>query len=145
CILFAQYLRSSKPEGEIPGNSLDDYLLGYDRQLTDSWHLRIEAGYQKEDQYRDFSVFQERFLPQEYFLALANTFQVHPLLKLSGTLFTDPEAQFAMAIFKSTYNAFSNFEVDFYALAPIRNKPEKETKGQSVISSDVGLSLRYFY
>lgn len=144
-LLFAQYLRSGEPQGEIEGSTFDDYLLGFDRQINSKWHLRIEAGYQKEDLLRDYSVFDERFLPMEYFVALSNIFEVHPLVKVSASIINDPESNFNMVVFKSTYNAYSNFEVDFYALTPVRSDSSEETLGQQVISTDVGLSLRYFY
>src|SRR5690606_32025544 len=96
-LVFTQVLYQSENVKDKPSDHLWDVLIGYDRQMTSKWHIRVETGYQKADTFLNPENM-ERFLPTEYFIALANVYEVHPLVKLNGTIINDIKSGFSYLI-----------------------------------------------
>lgn len=121
---------------------LYDMVLGLDRQVTQFWHARLEASYQQNDKGEIIST---RFLPQEYTIALAQEFEAHPLVKLKPVLTFDPETYQTYGLFKVTINATQNFDLEFYAMQYLLNRPHKEVIRQKIMSGEVGVRGQYFF
>lgn len=122
--------------------SLADMVFGLDRQVTQWWHARLEGSYQEIDHTEFIST---RFLPQEYMIALAQEFEVHPLVKLRPVLTFDPESYQTYALFKVTYNATQNFDLEFYGNQYLLNRPHKETVRQKIMNGEAGIRGQYFF
>lgn len=128
----------------LPSENLWDVLLGYDQQITNKWHIRVEAGYQEKDDFLNAQDFQ-RFLPTEYFIALANVYDIHPLVKLNLTLIEDVKSGFAYMITKATYNFWESMEVEGFWFQPVSKGDEPDNLAQRLVTTDVGVSLRAFF
>lgn len=128
-----------------PSHNLWDILLGYDQQITNKWHLRVEAGYQERDQHSSLINFGERFLPTEYFVALANSYEVHPLVKLGGTIINDVKSGFTYLIAKSTFSLMNNMEAEIFSYVPVAKGDSVDNPAQNLVTTDMGLALRAFF
>lgn len=155
-MVFFQTLYQSRFTDSDFGDSdtLLDLMLGYDEQLTNKWHIRMESGYQKQNRNQVFNPasFGDRFLPVEYFIALANVYEVHPLVKLSATLINEPTSGFTYGIARATYSMGENFEGEIFGFSPVakgRNKElkpgELNTLAQKFVTQDIGIALRAFF
>jgi hypothetical protein len=143
-LMFFQFLYQTElitPEASV---HLWDVLVGYDRQLTSKWHIRFEGGYQKQDDYANPGTF-TRFLPTEYFAALANVYEVHPLVKVSGTLVNDIKSGFSYLIAKGTYSITKSTEVEAFGFSPISKGDSTDNLAQKLVTTDIGISLRTFF
>ncbi len=146
-MVFIQALYSSAPDGE-DGEDLLDALAGYDHQLNADWHLRLEGGYQEEEDDAALSpqTLEGRLLPFEKFLALANSWETHPLVELSATLIHDLDTQFGYGVARLRWSLYENWEWDFFAFAPVWEKRASEGNlVQNLITRDVGTALRVFF
>jgi hypothetical protein len=144
-LVFAQFLYRSKDSEQAHGENLIDAMFGYDEQLTNKWHLRLEAGYQEKDKLLLNPTSFERFLPTEYFIALANVYEIHPLFKVSGTLINDVKSGFSYFIAKSTYSITESTEAEFFGFVPVSKGDEPDNLAQKLVTTDFGLSLRAFF
>lgn len=145
-MVFAQVLYQSEYiDEDRPSTHLWDALLGYDQQLTSKWHLRSEGGYQKKNPFANLSTFGERFLPTEYFVALANQYEVHPLVKLTGTVINDLKSGFTYFIAKSTFDLGHSMEAEVYGYTPVSKGDDADNPAQKLVTSDIGLALRAFF
>ncbi len=145
-MIFAQTLYQSEYINDnSPSHNLLDAVMGYDEQLTSKWHLRLETGYQKKNLYSTLANFGERFLPTEYFVAAANQFEVHPLIKINGTIIADFKTGFAYAIVRSSFDLGHNMEADLFAFCPVAKGKDEESVAQKLVTTDVGFSLRAFF
>lgn len=144
-IVFLQGLYQSEFIDNDPSNSLIDSILGYDEQLTGKWHVRIEGGYQKKNKFVNLASFGERFLPTEYFVAIANQYEIHPLIKLSGTVINDVKSGFTYLIAKSTFDLGHNMEADIFGYVPASKGDETENPAQKLVTTDYGLAFRMFF
>jgi hypothetical protein len=131
-----------------------DVMFGYDEQLTAKWHLRMESGYQKPNRSLVFNPqnFGDRFLPVEYFIAVANQYEIHPLVKLSLTIINEPTTGFTYGIGRTTVSLGSNIEGELFVFSPVSKGRNKELKlseintlAQRFVTQDVGLALRAFF
>lgn len=143
-LVFSQVLYRSENVKDEPSDDLFDLLLGYDRQLTAKWHVRFEGGYQKTDSFVNEEDF-ERFLPSEYFAALANIYEIHPLVELNLTVINDIKSGFTYLITKATYNFYSNMEAELFGFAPVSKGDDPEKIGQKLVTTDYGLAIRAFF
>ncbi len=143
-LVFSQVLYQSENVKNEPSNDLFDILLGYDEQLTSKWHLRVEGGHQKKNNYATFNSF-ERFLPTEYFLAVSNLYEVHPLMKINATIINDIKSGFTYLIGKGTYNLTKNTEAEFFGYVPVGTGDEPENLAQKLVTTDLGVGLRMFF
>lgn len=144
-MVFSQLLFQSHYVDRDPSTNLWDFMLGYDQQITALWHVRGETGYQKRNRFADLTSFDDRFLPTEYFIALANIYEVHPLLKLSGTLVNDIKSGFTYLIAKSTYSVSSNIEAELFSNIPAAKGDSTDQPAQKLVTTDVGMALRAFF
>lgn len=126
-------------------NNLVDILLGYDRQLTPLWHIRMESGYQKANRSLTGAVGAERFLPTEYFVALANQYEIHPLVKISATLINDIKSGFTYGLAKLTFSLSDNAEAELFGYSPVARGDKADNVTQKLVTQDVGAALRYFF
>lgn len=143
-LVFTQLLYQTQNVKNKPSNNLWDILLGYDEQLTSKWHIRFEGGYQKSNRFINPQAF-ERFLPTEYFLALANVYEVHPLFKVNGTIINDVKSGFSYFIAKGTYSFIENMELELFGFTPVSKGDEADNIAQKLVTTDVGLALRGFF
>lgn len=123
---------------------LVDLMLGYDQQLTNKWHLRAEGGYQEKNDYATITQI-DRFLPTEYFLALANTYEVHPLVKLGATFVFDIKDGFTYFITRNTVDLGHDTEAEVFAYIPVAKGDGIENPAQQLVTTDVGIALRKFF
>ena len=144
-MVFFQVLYQSEYVDNDPSENLWDILLGYDQQLTSLWHLRFEGGYQKQDRNLGLNNFGERFLPTEYFIAFANVYEIHPLMKLNLTLTNDIKSGFTYLITKITYDLGHDMEAEFFGFVPAAKGDSTDNMAQKLVTSDLGLALRAFF
>jgi hypothetical protein len=144
-MVFSQVLYQSQNIKDKPSNNLWDALIGYDQQMNSKWHIRIESGYQKENRYAIAGNFGDRFLPTEYFAALANVYEIHPLVKLTGTAVNDIKSGFTYLIVKGTFDIGHNMEAELFGYTPIAKGDAIDTPAQKLVTTDVGVALRAFF
>jgi hypothetical protein len=153
-MVFGQTLFQTKDSDKDDSEELWDFMLGYDEQLNSKWHLRIESGYQrkKKNLTIDPNALGDRFLPVEYFVALANTYEVHPLLNVGGTIINDFTSGFTYFIARGTLSLGQNIEGELFFFTPIAKgkKSEVDLKdpnslAQRLVTQDLGFALRAFF
>ncbi len=145
-MIFAETLYQSDYVDDTPSNPLWDFMLGYDQQMTSKWHLRAEAGYQKTNRFTGLNnTLNERFLPTEYFIAFANQFEIHPLIKLGGTIVNDVKTGFTYFITRNTFDLGHNTELDIFGYIPLAKGDDIENPAQKLVTTDVGMALRTFF
>lgn len=144
-MVFGQLLHQSHLTTRDPSTNLWDVLLGYDQQLTGKWHLRAEGGYQKRNRYATATNFGDRFLPTEYFIALANVYEVHPLVKLTGTVVNDVKSGFTYLIARSTFSLKDNLEAELFGNTPVAMGDSADQPAQKLVTTDLGVALRTFF
>lgn len=143
-MVFFQGLYQSQHVKNEPSNNLVDLLIGYDQQVTNKWHVRFEGGYQKENRYANAQSF-ERFLPTEYFAALANVYELHPLVKVNGTIINDIKSGFTYFIAKGTYDIGHDMEAEVFGFTPVAKGDAADNVAQKLVTTDIGLALRAFF
>jgi hypothetical protein len=144
-LVFAQALyQSENVRGTDESHNLWDALLGYDQQVTNKWHIRFEGGYQKRNRFATPENF-ERFLPTEYFAALANVYELHPLVKVSGTLINDVKSGFSYAVAKATVSLTKSTELEAFGFSPVSRGDAADNLAQKLVTQDVGLAIRAFF
>lgn len=143
-LIFFQALYQSAIISDKPSNNLIDVLIGYDRQLTTKWHVRMESGYQKENRFLQ-GVASERFLPTEYFVALANQYEIHPLVKVTATFINDIKSGFTYGLARLTYSLSDNSEVEIFGYSPVARGDRADNVTQKLVTQDVGGALRYYF
>lgn len=144
-MVFSQVLyRSENVKKDVQSDNLWDLMFGYDEQLTSKWHLRAEGGYQKKSKYLTQGNF-ERFLPTEYFVAAANIYEIHPLVKLQGTLVYDIKSGFSYLIAKATYSFLNSMEAEVFGFTPVSKGDATDFQAQKLVTTDIGLALRAFF
>lgn len=146
-MVFMQALYSSEYTDGNESENLWDVMLGYDNQLTTNWHIRFEAGYQETD--RELIVgntteLNGRYLPYEYFAALANSYDIHPLIELSATIIHDVKTDYGYGLGRVSWSIVNNCEWDFFVFSPIYHSKDSNAI-QKLITTDVGTALRYFF
>jgi hypothetical protein len=144
-LVFTQLLYRTKESEQAQGEDLVDAMFGYDEQLSGKWHLRLEAGYQEIDDSSLNSPSFERFLPTEYFIAFANVYELHPLLKVSGTLINDVKSGFSYFIARGTWSLSEGSEVEIFGFSPFTKGDQTDNLAQKLVTTDFGLSLRIFF
>lgn len=154
-VFFQTFYQTAYFESDFQdSHSLLDILLGYDEQLTAKWHLRLEGGYQQKNRKFAFdpAALGDRFLPVEYFIALAQQYEIHPLVKVGGTLISDFTTGFTYFIARSTFSIGNNFEADIFAFTPLaKGKSDKSPENQAnnlaqkLVTQDLGLAVRAFF
>lgn len=143
-LIFSQLLYQSQTLNNKSSSNLWDLLLGLDQQLTSRWHLRFEGGYQKQNRHLALTS-TERFLPTEYFVAVANVFEVHPLFKTSGTVINDIKSGFTYFIAKGTHDMGHNMEAEVFGFVPVSKGDKTDQIAQKLVTTDIGLALRAFF
>lgn len=145
-MIFTQALYQTElKEDDTGSHNLLDVMLGFDQQLTSKWHLRLESGYQKINRFNSLVSIGDRFLPSEYFVALANQYEAHPLVKLTGTVVTDIKTKFVYLIARSTFDLGNDMEADLFGFSPVVRGDDPENLSQKLVTTDVGVSLRAFF
>jgi hypothetical protein len=144
-LLFFQGLYQTAFISDVQSNNLMDILFGLDRQLSQKWHVRIESGYQKQNRYINPFTPQDRFLPSEYFFALANQYEFHPLLKGTLTFINDVKSGFTYGLFKLAFSMTENAEAEVFGYSPVSRGSSTDNIAQKLVTQDVGMALRYFF
>lgn len=144
-LLFFQGLYQTALISTKRSNNLMDILLGFDRQLSGKWHLRVESGYQKQNRFINLLTGPERFLPIEYFIAIANQYEIHPLVKLSATFINDIKSGFTYGLAKLSFSLSENAEAEIFGYSPIMKGGKAENPVQKLVTQDAGAALRYFF
>ncbi len=144
--LFVQALYQTDFTNDEESHPLWDAMLGYDQQVTSKWHVRIEGGYQKRNRFVGLeSALGERFLPTEYFVAFANQFEVHPLVKLTGTIVNDVKSGFTYFITRNTFDLGHDTEAEIFGFLPAAKGSDIENPAQKLVTTDIGVALRTFF
>jgi hypothetical protein len=145
-MIFSQGLYQSDYTDDKESHPLFDLMFGYDQQLTNKWHLRVEGGYQERNRFVALqNALNDRFLPTEYFVAIANVYEIHPLLKLGGTIVNDVKSGFTYFITRNTLDLGHNTEADLFAYIPLAKGDSVEYQAQKLVTTDVGVALRTFF
>lgn len=144
-LLFFQGLYQTAQISTKKSNNLMDILLGFDRQLNGKWHLRVESGYQKQNRFINALSSAERFLPTEYFFAVANQYEIHPLVKLTGTFINDVKSGFTYGLARLSFSLSDNTDAEVFGFSPIVKGDRAENQVQKLVTQDVGVSLRSFF
>jgi hypothetical protein len=119
-----------------------DGLFGLDRQLTELWHMRLEIAYQE---ISNLTQLNTRLLPQEWTIAIAQDYQVHPLAKIKPVLTIDPQTSLVYGILKATLSVTQNLEVEVFSLGNLNSIPTEENLRQKLITRDLGIRGQYFF
>ena len=146
-MIFFQTLYQTRYTDDIDGDQshhLWDVMMGFDQQVTNKWHVRAEGGHQKKNEFST-SLFNDRFLPSEYFIALVNQYEIHPLVKLGGTIINDIKTGFTYFITRNTYSFAKSSELELFAYLPMAKGSDIENKAQKLVTTDVGLALSTFF
>jgi hypothetical protein len=145
-VIFQALHQSTYTDNSDDSHPLLDLMLGYDQQVTNKLHVRVEGGYQKKNRYLALSnALNERFLPTEYFVALAGQYDIHPLIKLGGTFVNDVKSGFTYFITRSTFDLGHNTEAEIFAYLPVAKGDSVEYEAQKLVTTDVGMALRTFF
>lgn len=144
-MMFFQTLYQSDFTDNTSSHPLWDIMLGYDQQMNNKWHVRGEGGYQKKNRWGGPNFNTERFLPTEYFVALANQYDIHPLIKLGGTIILDVKSGFTYLVTRNTIDLGFNTEAEIFAYLPVAKGDGVENPAQKLVTTDVGLALRTFF
>ncbi len=147
-MVFSQLLYSSAFTTSKPSENLIDALVGYDSQLTAEWHLRLEAGYQEQDDeyiLTNPALASDRLLPYEWFFAVAQTYEAHPLVKLSATVIHDFKTSFTYGIGRLSWSLVKDVEWDFFVNAPLYWVEEEDNIVQKIFPTEAGTALRVFF
>jgi hypothetical protein len=146
-MIFLQTLYQTRYTDDIDGDQshhLWDVMIGFDQQVTNKWHVRLEGGHQKKNEFAT-ALFNDRFLPSEYFIALMNQYEIHPLVKLGGTIINDIKTGFTYFITRNTYSFAKSSEVELFAYLPMAKGSDIENKAQKLVTTDLGVALRTFF
>ena len=143
-LFFFQGLYQNNLKSKKKSDNLIDILLGYDRQLTGKWHVRMESGYQKTNRYATLTN-SDRFLPTEYFIALANQYEIHPLVKTTLTLINDIKSGFTYGLFRVTASVSDNAEAELFGYSPVSKGDRADNVTQKLVTQDIGGAVRYFF
>ena len=145
-VFFQALHQSTYTDKDEDSHPLLDLMLGYDQQLTNKWHLRVEGGYQKKNRFVSLeNALNDRFLPTEYFIAIANQYEIHPLIKLGGTIVNDVKSGFTYFITRNTFDLGHNTEAEIFAYIPLAKGDSVEYQAQKLVTTDVGMALRTFF
>jgi len=144
-MIFMQTLFQTDFTDNKESHPLWDVMLGYDQQVTSKWHIRGEGGYQKKNRYAGLESINDRFLPTEYFIALANQYEIHPLVKLGGTIINDVKTGFTYFIMRNTVDLGHDTEVEVFGYLPVAKGSDIENPAQKLVTTDIGLALRTFF
>jgi hypothetical protein len=147
-MVFTQLLYSSAFTTSKPSENLIDAMVGYDNQLTGLWHLRIEAGHQEpDDEYVivDPASASDRLLPYESFVAVAQTYEIHPLVKLSATLIYDFKTDFTYGLGRASWSVVKDVEWDFFVNSPLYWVEDEVNVVQKLFPTEAGTALRVFF
>ncbi|MGE3610907.1 MAG: hypothetical protein AB7I27_15055 [Bacteriovoracaceae bacterium] len=144
-MVFGQTLYQSDYVDDTESHPMWDVMLGADQQVTSKWHVRFEGGYQKKNRFNQTIDFSSRFLPTEYFAALANQYDIHPLVKVGLTVINDFKTGFTYGLAKSTFNLKKDLEADIFAYSPVTKGSESSNVAQKLVTTDIGLALRAFF
>ncbi len=136
---FAQVMYQSESPIE---QSLTDAMFGLDRQITEPWHMRLEFAYQEQPKNQLIST---RFLSQEYTWALAQEYELHPLVKIKPVLTFDPETYLLYGIFKASLSLTQNFEIEAFASGNLNSDPTAENTRQKLLTRDLGIRGQYYF
>lgn len=142
---FMQAFFQTDYTDDTESHPLADIMLGYDRQITNKLHIRGEGGYQKKNSYANLKSITERFLPTEYFIALAGQYEVHPLVKLGGTFINDIKSGFTYLIMRNTFDIGFNSEAEIFGYLPVAKGDQYENPAQKLVTTDIGMALRTFF
>lgn len=144
--VFAQTLYQSDFTNDVESHPLWDAMAGFDQQVTSKWHVRVEGGYQKSNRFLNLdSSLNERFLPTEYFIAFANQYEVHPLVKVTGTIVNDVKTGFTYFISRNTFDLGHDTEAEIFGYIPAAKGSDIENPAQKLVTTDIGLALRTFF
>lgn len=145
-MVFFQGLYQSKDNNNKQTQDLLDLMFGYDQQLTNKWHLRVEGGYQELDRSVPLeNALNYRFLPTEYFVAFANIYEIHPLIKLGATIVNDVKSGFTYFITRNTLDLGHNTEAELFGYFPLAKGDSVEYQAQKLVTTDIGVALRTFF
>lgn len=142
-LIFGQVLYQTKFVDDEPSHDLWDVVLGYDEQFTNKWHFRFEGGHQKKNRFST-NTFGDRFLPSEYFAAVSNQYEFHPLFKSAFTIINDIKTGFNYGIVKGTLDLGYNMEAEVFAFSPL-GKGSTDDPAQKLVTRDIGVALRAFF
>ena len=144
-MVFFQTLFQTDYVTNKESHPLWDVMLGYDQQITNKWHIRAEGGYQKLNRFASLDSLSERFLPTEYFIAVANQYEVHPLIKVTGTIINDVKSGFSYFIARSTFDLGLSTEAEIFGYVPVSKGDQTSYSAQKLVTTDVGMALRTFF
>lgn len=145
-MVFTQALYQSDFTDDTESHPLLDLMLGYDQQVTNKWHLRIEGGYQKTNRTLALeNALNNRFLPTEYFVAVANQYEIHPLVKLGGTIVNDVKSGFTYFITRNVFDLGRNTEAELFGYVPLAKGDSVEYQAQKLVTTDIGMAIRTFF
>ena len=144
-MVFVQALYQTEYTDKTESENLWDAMFGFDQQVNNKWHVRMEGGYQKRNRFANLTNINERFLPTEYFIALSNQYDIHPLVKLTGTIINDIKSGFTYFITRNTVNLGFSTEADIFANIPMAKGTHIENPAQKLVTTDIGIALRKFF
>lgn len=144
-MVFMQTLFQTDYVNNEKSHLLWDMMIGYDQQIMNKWHIRAEGGYQKLNRYANLDTLSERFLPTEYFIAIANQYEIHPLVKITGTIVNDVKSGFTYFIARNTFDLGHSTEAEIFGYIPMAKGDKFSYPAQKLVTTDIGMALRTFF
>jgi hypothetical protein len=144
-MVFLQTLFQTDYTDDKESHALWDVLLAYDQQINNKFHLRVESGYQKKNRHATLESITDRFLPSEYFIAMAGQYEIHPLVKLGGTFINDIKTGFTYFIMRNTFDLGHDTEAEIFGYLPVAKGSDFENPAQKLVTTDIGMALRTFF
>lgn len=149
-LLFTQLMyESALLNPAIPSEHKLSALIGIDRQLSTSWHLRSEFAYQRLDEKAPASLntqVSQSFIPSEQFWAIALGLEPesNPLWEHHFTWVHDVKTSLGLALLKSSHSLRENLDIFAFILTPIY-RSDRLTNDQKLVTQDLGAGIRYFF
>lgn len=146
-IFFAQGIhQTERVDEKSKSESLNHFLLGYERDLSPSWVSRIEIGRQDLDEKKGYGWKNMSFLPMHHFVSLINQFQMTDKMSLRINFAAEPETQFHYLMTQATYSLGKYLEMHAFYGKTLHLDPEHEkVSTETGIPMELGGGFRFIF
>lgn len=147
--IFGQFVRNTKRLDTDNSYSLTNYVLGYEKDLSSVWTIRIEGGKNDQDEKKNSSLYLLSQLPMKNFAALLTHYQISDALSLKANLANDPKSSLTYGRLAMEQKIGKYLEMQIYGGSVLSKNEEKSIEqGQTAglfIPNELGLGVRYIF
>lgn len=144
-LVYGQAVRNSQrlDKDDAGDKGLFHYIIGYEKDLTQSLTSRVEIGKYDQDNRFTEANYQQNFLPQKNFVALINSYKLSDSLTVLLNASIDPESEFSYFHSDLSHKFRKNLQFHVFVSGPMsRSKKEDKYAAQQVFAGEVGLGIR---